>query len=423
METLGALIAAVIAAGVMLVFFRAPELACVRPYAAGVVALRFAGALARYGIIIGYYGGRGDALRYHTAGVDLRNEALAGRWSGWATEHWSGTHALEMTNAVVGAPALGSVIGEFFLFTALGFVGLALCVIALRRSAPALPGRPVALVMLCWPSLVFWPSSIGKEAVILVSVGLMCVALADGSRRWGLVVLALVLGFAVRPHVAGLEGVGLFLFDTLSRQRRRGVVVVRLLVSAVVAGFIVVQGAEQLGVDPTELESVTTEIQYRSNNTDRGGSSLGGHAVGVAAVPIGLFNVLFRPLPFEANGLTMFIAAVEVALFWSMIFRSRRAVRRVLRQWRKLPFLLFGAGFGGLWATLIGLTFVNMGILARQRTLMMPFLVAVLALAMAVEERDRMGADAERRRRPQRQRVAPATRRRQGPGAPAVEDA
>jgi hypothetical protein len=403
-EVVGAILGAVVAAGMMLAALRLPELGVVRRDAAGLVALRFLGALMRYGIIVGYYGGRGDALRYHAAGIALRADAFEGRWGTWWTGAWSGTHALEMATAVVGAPALGSIFGEFFIFAGLGFVGLALCVVALRRSAPTLPGRPIALVMLCWPSLVFWPSSIGKESVLLVSVGLLAVAVAGPTRQWTLVAAALAVGFAIRPHVAGLEAIGVFVLDTVSKQRRRGVVVVRFAISAALAAWIVVQGAAQLGVDATEFETVTAEIQYRSNNTDRGGSSLGGRTVGVVALPVGLFNVLFRPLPFEANGPTMLIAAVEVVVLWVMMWRARRAARRVLVRWRQVPFLVLGAGFATLWAALIGVTFVNMGILARQRTLSMPFLVGVLALALALENRDhaeRIGRErgGQRRRR------------------------
>jgi hypothetical protein len=386
-EILGTLSGAMVAAAMMLGILRLPEFSPVRRYVSTIVALRFAGALARYLIIVGYYGGRGDALRYHEAGAVYRAAALDGDFSGWSLESWSGTHAIELANAVIGAPAFGAVIGEFFIFSALGFVGLALCVVALRRSAPTLPGRPMILVMMCWPSLVFWPSSIGKEAVLLVSVGLLAVGLTSSTRRWGMVVAALALAFAIRPHVAALEAISIVIFDTLSIQRRRGVVVLRLAVSAIVAAWVVVQGAAQLGVDATEFETVTEEIQYRSNNTDRGGSTLGTRVVGVAALPVGIFNVLFRPLPFEANGLTMLIAAVEVLVLWGAMWRARRTVVQVVRRWRSIPFLVLGAGFGTMWASLIGVTFVNMGILARQRTLMMPFLVGVLALALALKAR------------------------------------
>lgn len=397
MEIAGLFIATLVASGIMLAALQFRELEVVRRYAGLLLGLRFLGAIARYGVIVGYYG-RGDALRYHDVGVQLREEAFEGNWSNWWTEAWSGTHAIEVANAVVGAPALGSAVGEFFLFSSLGFFGLALCVVALRRSAPALPGRPLALVLLCWPSLLFWPASVGKESVLLVSVGMLAVSVSGATRRWGLAGAALALAFAIRPHVAGLEALGLFLFDTLTRHQRRGVVLLRLAISAVVAAFLIVQGAAQLGVDATEIDSVTSEIQYRSDNTNRGGSSLGSRAVGLEQLPVGLFSVLFRPLPFEANGPTMLIAAVEVVVLWTMMWRFRRAAARVLRAWRTLPFLLIGAGFGGLWAALIGVTFVNMGILARQRTLMMPFLVGVLALAVALEARDRERARPARRK-------------------------
>jgi predicted lipid-binding transport protein (Tim44 family) len=117
----------------------------------------------------------------------------------------------------------------------------------------------------------------------------------------------------------------------------------------------------------------------------------------------------------------MFIASAEVMLFWAMMWRSRRAVRRVLRRWRSMPFLVFGAGFGSLWATLIGVTFVNLGILARQRTLMMPFLVGILALAIALEARDRRSRSAERRRADVRRSVAQPVANGQRPPAPAAD--
>lgn len=390
MQAIGVVTGALCSLVLMVAAMRLPELAVVARDAALVIGLRFAGALARYGLIVGYYRGHGDALRYHEEAGYLRDSALQWDWSGWLDTQWSGTHAIELANAVVGLPALGSVIGEFFIFAALGFVGLCLCVAALRRSVPQLPGRPLALVILCWPSLVFWPSSIGKEAVILLAIGGMALAVAPPRRSWAAILSSLLLAFAIRPHVAGLLAVSLFAFDTISTQRKTSVTVTRLAVSLAVSLAFVWQGATALGVDPTEIDTIAEELQYRSSNTDRGGSSMGTKVVGIAAIPLGILNVLFRPLPFEANGPTMLIAAVENLVFWGAIWRFRRGVRQVVKNWRRISFLRFGVFFGTLWAALIGVTFVNMGILARQRTLMMPFLVGLLAIAVSLAARDKL---------------------------------
>ena len=378
------------AVAAMLAVFRFKELECVWRDVALLIALRLGGALARYAIIVAYYDGAGDAFRYHSAGEFLRDRTFDGDFSLWTTEGWNGTRGLEWATAVLGVPALGSIIGEFFLFSAVGFVGLAMCVVALRRSTPGLPGRPLALVMFCWPSLVFWPSSIGKESMVLLALGMISIAIIGERRNWALLGLSMMLAFLIRPHVAGLLGVGLVMFDTLDKQLKRSAVLLRLTVSSLVAVWLVIQGAATIGVDATVLDSVTEEIQYRSNNTNRGGSSMGARNIDAVSLPLGLFNVLFRPLPFEARGPTMAIAAIEVFVFWAWMWKSRRAVGHTLRAWRRNRYLVFGMSFGLPYAALIGLTFVNMGILARQRVLMMPFLVGVLAVAVAQEARGRL---------------------------------
>jgi len=111
-----------------------------------------------------------------------------------------------------------------------------------------------------------------------------------------------------------------------------------------------------------------------------------------------------RPFPWEATGISAFSSA-EIWIFWVLVFRRRRDIVVAMRGWRENRFLVFAYPVGISLALLYGLAFSNLGIIARQRVVVLPFLLSLLAVSQSTQAPDGIRPSA----RPLRM---PTTRRR-----------
>lgn len=361
--------------------------------AAGALA-KLGGAYVRYWVLFDIYGGAGDAVRYHEDG-----RAIADLWRTLNVPSLAdagigslGTKVTALGTGLVYTPFEPSILGGFFLFGTLAFAGQVLIVLAVRARHPDATFR-AALLVLFWPTLVYWPSSVGKDALILLGLGIFAYGaarLVEGYlTRWAVVAgLGLLLMGLIRPHVAGLSIAAFAVASLLARAPAGGPArlrrVVLLGLSVVVAGFMLVRLGDQLGFDleasleTGTLDPVVAEVERR---TETGGSAVDAEAVeGVADIPGAVIRVLFRPFPQEADNAQMLATSAEgMLLIALLLWRSPRWVP-ALRTLRRQPFVLFCLayvlGFGVAWSAIL-----NYGILARQRSAMVPFLLAFVAIA------------------------------------------
>ncbi len=116
-----------------------------------------------------------------------------------------GTGFIDDLTGLIYALTGPSRLGGFLVYSFIGFWGLFLFHRAARIGLPEGSQRRYALLVFFLPSLVFWPSSIGKEAVMMLSLGLCAYGAARILERqgWGWICLAagVGLGYMVRPHV------------------------------------------------------------------------------------------------------------------------------------------------------------------------------------------------------------------------------
>ena len=89
--------------------------------------------------------------------------------------------------------------------------------------------------------------------------------------------------------------------------------------------------------------------------------------------------MLFRPFPFEARNAQMLMQGLEGLLLIVLVVRAWPRLRRLPSLLRRNPYVTFCVVYMAafIWAFS---GFGNFGILARQRVLMIPFFVVLLAL-------------------------------------------
>lgn len=358
--------------------------------------LRLGAAVVHYYFAFDVYGGTVDASRYHSAGVAVSEAFRSGGFHvgydiAYSQVGSAGTQFIGLLTGIVYTFIGPNTLGGFIVFSWISFWGVLFFYRAFLIAVREGSRKTYAGFLFFLPSLIFWPSTIGKEAWVLFSLGLAvygCALVLSGRTWHGIVVAALGLCFTslARIHLAAIVGLALVVAYLIRRPRmelRQLAPVAKgamLIVLAVVGTTLVIETGETLRqrfVEPDRgFGAVFTEVGER---TGRGGSAFEPVAVtSPLQFPLAAFTVLYRPLPIEANNAPAFFAALESTfLFLLLIVRFRwftSAVRRVRK-----PFVAFAITYVILF--IVGVSsFANFGLLARQRVQLLSLFLVLFAI-------------------------------------------
>jgi hypothetical protein len=349
-----------------------------------------AGTVLRYIAVNGVYGS-GDAKRYSTAGRILAPMFRRGVYENLGKV--SATRFLEILTGQVFAVIGPTDLGAYLFFSWIAFLGLLLMVQAFRIAVPNGDHHRYRLLVLFFPSLLFWPSSIGKDAWLIFCLGIAAYGLARAftGRLSGIVAVGLGLWGAtvVRPHIALLviiAGGAAMLVRTIAPRihgeggphRLRSATLAIVLVVGVVAVMGQAQTFFNLdSLNPESAQGVLTEVNRR---TGQGGSEFNAPS---ATTPTGyaqaFVTVLFRPFPLEGSGGLSLVTSAEGVLFAVVVAGSLGRLSRLPALAVRTPYVLFGLlyvlGFVYAFSSI-----ENFGILARERAQLLPFAFILLCL-------------------------------------------
>jgi hypothetical protein len=377
-------------------------LAPLAPIMIAGLAAKLVGTAARYWVGFEAYGGGIDAARYHLVASVRAAEVWGGDRSWWSIiPSGTGTPFVEDITALVYALSGPSQMAGFVAFSLIGYLGVACFVKAACIAVPGLAQRRYAILCVLAPSLVYWPSSIGKEALIFGTLGVVTLCFAElltGGRRLPAVVIgaaALAITASVRPHVAGVWLAGFFPAllaliatrgDGAPRTRDRVVLGAVLVVAAI--GMIVVATATVRYLDPNDgedtggqgLDSLTSIVDETTRRTEQAGSNFAPPSLSNPANwPFAAARTLTRPLLIEARGAAQLLTAAELTVFLGLCVVSIRRVANLPRMVLRTPYVAF-AMTALFLAGLAYSSFANLGILARQKSLVFPFLLLIVCL-------------------------------------------
>jgi len=365
---------------------REGDVAMVRLLAAAVVAKLVVGTLTRYAVVFGLYGGVADATGYHGAGRLIAASLRRGQLPLDLGDGGEGTRAVNLITGLIYTVIGPTKLGGFLAFSTLAFIGLYLIYLGYRLAFPEGDYRRFAVLLFFLPTVVFWPSSLGKEAWMMFTLGIAVYGAARlfTHRALGFTFLAAGLAgmAAVRPHFAVLAFLGAAAGYLLRRSRPGRPVKAVGIVALVLAGLLVGTRLQSyFNLDDLSGSSVGQLLEQTEDKSGKGGSSF--DAVGVGTnpllLPVGAFTVLFRPLPVEANNVQAFAASLEGAVLLAVFVMRRRSLAAAFRGSRRSPFLALALVYSALF--IVGFSSIaNFGILTRQRSLLYP-LVAVLLTA------------------------------------------
>lgn len=351
--------------------------------------VKLIGAFGRFWMVTGLYES-GDSYSYYMWGG-----IFAQVWRGMGVpvsrSSQPGTAFTEVATGFIFAPYTPSMLGGFIIFSLIAFTGMLLFFLAGRHWLAGYQLKMYALAVLFAPSLIFWPSSIGKDALMVFFLGLAAYGASRLLKFYQFSSLLLIapgvyLASQIRSHVAAVMALSIVLAAIFGKapkkyekSAKRGVMI---LVCLAGAAFSVAAFSSTFGVTVDGGGGTTDPEQFLSDVSDQtatGGSEVEGGAVGSPAqLPGAIIKVLFRPLIYEAGNAQALLSALEGTALLAITIWNLPAMWRNKRRLREKPYLMMAFFYTG--GFVIGFSAIlNLGLLARQRVQVLPMLFVLIA--------------------------------------------
>jgi hypothetical protein len=339
--------------------------------------------------------GRIDAGRYHQTGQILAERFWQWDFAAFVPFLTRGTRFVEAITGVVYSFIGPTLYGGFFFFAFLAFLGSCFYYKAFRLLFPESKGLLYLGLVFFYPSWLYWPSSIGKDAALAFLIGVMAFGLALWLRPGRVIpvnirmlsVLMIAFGlygtYMIRPHIAAFLVVGMGM-ALLFQRYRIGIwtpIVAMITLAAVplVGWLIITQASSFVGAEQLDLSGGVEAYQDIQRRAGDGGAAFDPVSItDPLGVPMALVTILFRPFPWEAHRGAALALALEGSVLLALTVWRFRNILAALRSARSNPYLIFVFVYSFV-CILAFTSFGNFSIVGRQRLQFLPLFFMLLA--------------------------------------------
>lgn len=285
------------------------------------------------------------------------------------------------------------------LFTWIGYWGFVLGFLFfkenIKEKVRVFKKVDLLTLILFFPNMHFWSASLGKGALIFF--GLMLFAFSFNrpkDRKWGLLISSLLI-FAIRPHmfmllcIGGLYGL-YFGKNLISKKNKIFGGLVALI------GLVLLQDKILAVVNLNDSTNLWSDfLAFSSKRSEDLSSATSGVNMAGYSLPEKIFTFWFRPLFLDAPGILGVIVSIENLIYLLLFGKILRL--DFFKFWKKAPshvksclmiFIL----------TSFAMTFImsNLGIMIRQKTMIMYFMFFVIYYFLAYEKSNHVKMKLER---------------------------
>jgi hypothetical protein len=275
------------------------------------------------------------------------------------------------------------------LFTWIGFMGFVFAYLFFKENislnVTVFKRVDLLTLILFLPNMHFWTASLGKGSLIFFGLMLFAYSITKAKTRILGLVIGSLLVFYVRPHIFLLLVVGA-LIGFMTGKEKIDWKLKLTVCGLILAGLFLLQDQILAVVHLNNSKDLIADfIRFTSTRSEALGSAGSGVQMAGYSLPEKIFTFWFRPLFFDAPGILGVIVSVEnliYILLFLKIFRMNffkfilNAPVNV-----KMSLVLF-------LMTSFAMTFVmsNLGIIIRQKSMVMYFLFFVIYYYLAHEK-------------------------------------
>ncbi|HET8885508.1 MAG TPA: hypothetical protein VFM70_04055 [Salinimicrobium sp.] len=278
-------------------------------------------------------------------------------------------------------------------FAWLGYIGFIYTYLFFRDNIPlnvtVFKNIDLLSLLLFLPNMHFWTASLGKGAPIFLGLMMFAYAVVKPKKRLFLLVLAGLIIFYIRPHVFFFVAVGMALGylsgnENVSFGKKMFIfgatIVILVLSQDKILAVVNLQGSENV------IEDFQDFSESRSEDLSASGS---GVDMSSYPLPFKLFTFWFRPLFIDAPNILGIFTSFENLIYLLLFFKIlKKDFIRFLKKspsYVKMSFIIF-------LLTSFAMTFImsNLGIIMRQKSMVMYFLFFIIYYYLAQKKYTRI---------------------------------
>jgi hypothetical protein len=147
---------------------------------------------------------------------------------------------------------------------------------------------------------------------------------------------------------------------------------------SLVAFFTVTHTAAYLG-NSNAIDAFQASRETQFNTGESGSNFTPPNALSPGGLPLAVVTTNFRPFPWESGGLLPKLTSLEGVFLALLILARWRQIWRGIRRWRDNAMVLFAAAAFLAFSVILS-SLANFGLLARQRTQVLPFMFMLICM-------------------------------------------
>jgi hypothetical protein len=279
------------------------------------------------------------------------------------------------------------------IFSWFGYVGFVFAYLFMRENIPidikVFKKYDLLTILLFLPNMHFWTVSLGKGSVIFMGLMIFTYAVKSPYQRWFLFLVGGFFVYMVRPHVMLFMLVAVMVGLWFGKEKMSTGLKFLIVIASI--GFLAAASNSILAVAKLEnSENVISDFETFAETRSQGLSEKAGSGVAMSnyPLPVKLFTFWFRPLFLDSPGVLGIFSSFENFIY--LLLFAKIFNKRFLRFFRKSVYMVKMSAIAFL-LTSFAMTFVmsNLGIIMRQKSMVMYFAFFVIYYFLAQEQYDK----------------------------------
>ncbi|WP_290858869.1 hypothetical protein [Flavobacterium sp.] len=279
------------------------------------------------------------------------------------------------------------------IFSWFGYVGFVFAYLFMRENIPinvkVFKKYDLLTLLLFLPNMHFWTVSLGKGSVIFMGLMIFTYAVKSPYRRWFLLIFGGFFVYMVRPHVMLFMLVSVTAGLWFGKEKMSTGLKFLIVIASI--GFLAAASNSILAVAKLEnSENVISDFETFAESRSQGLSEKAGSGVAMSnyPLPVKLFTFWFRPLFVDSPGVLGIFSSFENFIY--LLLFAKICNKRFIKFYRNSVYMVKMSAIAFL-LTSFAMTFVmsNLGIIMRQKSMVMYFAFFVIYYFLAQEEYDK----------------------------------